>query len=90
MYRMNSFTQRLNPRTRMALALLAICLIASAAPCIGPDADGPCDHCDQDDLIVSPAAPFPVVSRLLVERPGSLSVISPASLSSRFPHPPIL
>lgn len=71
------------------LVLVALCMLVSAAPRIDFDADEVCENCDQDDLALGPAVPYPEASSLLLEQPDSLRVTPLASLASRFPHPPI-
>ena len=79
----------LNRTTRWVLVFLSLCLLLSAAPSIGLEADESCDPCDQDDLMTGPAVPDPAVCTLLLEQAEGSRALLPAPQVSQFPHPPI-
>ncbi len=89
MYRMNNGSQSLRPAARCLLVLVGLCVLFSAAPCVDLDADGPCDLCDQDDLIAGTAVACAQASTLLLDQPAPSQLATPALLVSRISRPPI-
>ncbi len=90
MYRMNSTPRVENRSTRCALLFLSLCLLVSAVPCANAAADGYCEGCDEDDLIVGQVALYAQGSPLLIKQGERQRVSMPMLLASRFPHPPII